>query len=562
MNGMTSSIGVHRQSFSREAMTDALCLALIAAVLAAPFVSKLGFYSDDWLLLAEFQSDLARGEFGLHSVWKGFEPRPLQGLYLALLFLGFGLQPFGYHLVNGAVIAAAIPLFYLLLRRLSIERDCAFAAALILIVLPQLSTVRVWYAAFQVPLSMLLAFLSLHCQLAFVRTGRWFWAAAAALFAVASVAAYEIFAPFLVGLPVGLLLAHLRRKTSEHLVLRRGLLLMLSLVVLFGMAVLVKGFISPRGELPSLQMYAKGLERLVQPDYDWRTSSSLNIFAALEVHFWLPLVGAAKAARAVVTGEWGIYAAVAGLAVAAVAFWRLTRGEERAITPSAAERSLIFGVVAFLLGHAVFLLTPQMAFSPTGVANRVLVAASVGVALTFAAIAFYAAQLVPVRQRRFAFAAAIAFISLLGSWRTMEISSYWAEAREIQERAFRAAGADLAGLPPDAVIIVDGVCPYHGPAVILESWWDSSGWLSLALNRPVRADTSTNRMSIEAGGLRTTIYGEEGFYPFGPDLYIYDPLRHLVTPVPDVAAAKSYFTESLARKMDCRKSYPGHGELI
>src|SRR5438046_212892 len=81
----------------------------------------------------------------------------------------------------------------------------AIRAAVVLVVLPQLSTVRVWYLTFQIPLSMLAAFVSLHCQLSFARTGKAAWAVAAGLAAIASIAAYEIFAPLIAAFPIGLL---------------------------------------------------------------------------------------------------------------------------------------------------------------------------------------------------------------------------------------------------------------------------------------------------------------------------------------------------------------------
>lgn len=146
---------------------DAACAALVTLVSALPYVSHLGFYSDDWGLLAGFSTP------GPHSIeGDGFPGRPIQGIYLTLLFRAFGLDPLGYHLVNTAVLAVSAALLCSLLARLRVGRAQSFATTILFVMLPQLSTVRVWYAAFQVPLSMMLMLVCMHCQLSFSRSGK------------------------------------------------------------------------------------------------------------------------------------------------------------------------------------------------------------------------------------------------------------------------------------------------------------------------------------------------------------------------------------------------------
>ena len=159
----------------KAVLTDVLCLVLITALSAAPYITKITFYSDDWTILAAFRE----GRTGLGPILADFPARPVQGAYLAFLFDLFGLAPLGYHLVNTAVIAASVVLFYILLIRLGLNRAEAFASSVILIVLPQLSTVRVWMAAAQVPLSMLAALCSMHAQISFMKSRHPVWAAAA-----------------------------------------------------------------------------------------------------------------------------------------------------------------------------------------------------------------------------------------------------------------------------------------------------------------------------------------------------------------------------------------------
>jgi hypothetical protein len=67
-------------------------------------------------------------------------------------------------------------------------------------------------------------------------------------------------------------------------------------------------------------------------------------------------------------------------------------------------------------------------------------------------------------------------------------------------------------------------------------------------------------MAITRAGLTTWIYGDRYLYPYGPRLYVYDPERHFVTPLPDLATAVRYFGSRKER--ECPPGYVGQGVLI
>src|SRR4051812_48007655 len=94
---------------------DAICAAAATMLSALPYLAHLGFYSDDWGLLARF-STVASQNFPA-VVSDGFPARPVQGIYSLLLFRAFGLDPLGYHIVNTAVLATSAALLCLLLGR-------------------------------------------------------------------------------------------------------------------------------------------------------------------------------------------------------------------------------------------------------------------------------------------------------------------------------------------------------------------------------------------------------------------------------------------------------------
>jgi hypothetical protein len=523
-----------------------------------PYVWNVGFYSDDWGILSDFHFAALESQ-SLQSRLDAFPARPVQALYAALLFKAFGLDPLGYHLINTTVIGAAIASLHLLLVRLRVGRAESFATALFLLVLPQLSTVRVWIAASQIPLSMLLALVSLHAQLSYDRTRRLSWLVTALVAALLSVSAYEIFAPVLAAFALGLVL--MRFRTSGTTRFRTLITLMILVALLFAVA-LVKIAVSGRaGDVADPHRYLMGAYQLIRPDYDWRVHSGLNIFAAIEVHFWRPVAGWAGEVRALFGGRANGSVIASAVAAAAVSYWRLRA------SPVGADhfdplRLLLLGCAALLLGHATFLIVPSIMFSPSGMANRVLVAGAVGVAMILVAVLGLLLRATPAKYRAGTFAGIVCVVVFCGVSRVATVAGFWAQAPQLQQRVLLAAQTDLRALPAGTTVILDGVCPYHGPAVVFETSWDIAGALSLALARRVNGDAVSPRMSLAPRGLQTSMYKEPSFYPYGPSLYAYNPHLHLVAPLTSATDARRYFGRRDRWPEACAPSYVGHGELI
>jgi hypothetical protein len=539
---------------NRSAGIDALWLAAIALLSVIPYVTGLGFYSDDWGLLPIFQSG------AVHAL-SGFQARPVQGLYLLLLFKLFGLEPLGYHVVNALVIAASGPLLYLLLLRIGIRRPEAFSSALLFLLLPQLSTVRVWYAAFQIPMALLLMLLSMHAQMSFERSGRVRWLLIAIGAALLSLVSYEIFAPMIAAFAVGL--AIVRWRTGERRAgasLPRAAWVAAAVLVLVIAAAIWKALVSGRtGPMGDPERYWRGLHQLVRLDYDWRVDGGLNIFTALLVHFWFTLRGWAEAAAGPMSGALGPLVTTIAIAIAALAFWRLRVRSANEAFSANPIRLMLAGIAAFVLGHAPFLIVPWIRFSPSGLGNRTLVAAAIGVAMIIVAAVAYAVRAVPARYRGQAFALAIAILAFGATARVEQIDRYWAEAPALQRQVLIAAKKDLRWVPAGSTIILDGVCPYHGPAVVFETYWDVGGALSLTLGRYVLGDTVSPRMSATPSGLSTSMYKEPASYPYAPNLFIYDPRAHRTVTLDSAAAAERYFNGGGRQPLDCPIGYLSQG---
>ena len=186
---------------SQQSVLDGLALAAVTLLSAMPFISRLGFYSDDWGIVESLHAAAAQDRWPWAEILHIFPARPAHGLYSALLYGTFGLDPTGYHVAAAVLLAGSVVLFYLLLVRLGFGRQLALASGFIFVVLSQLSTIRAWFSAGGVALSLALMLASLHGQLSFARTRKWVWGALALLAAVLSLAAYESSVPCSRGSP-------------------------------------------------------------------------------------------------------------------------------------------------------------------------------------------------------------------------------------------------------------------------------------------------------------------------------------------------------------------------
>ena len=107
--------------------------------------------------------------------------------------------------------------------------------------------------------------------------------------------------------------------------------------------------------------------------------------------------------------------------------------------------------------------------------------------------------------------------------------------------------------------ILDGVCPYIGPAIVFESNWDLAGALRIIYrDRTLRADVTTGDLSIGEDGLRTHLFLKSYFHPYGDNLLLFDYSKRIVHRLTDVGIARSYLSE----RVRCPAGAAGRGALI
>ena len=98
----------------------------------APYISGLGFYSDDWAFIGAYATASTQSVSGYfaasHSPHHAM--RPVQLLLSAVLYDRFDLAPAGYHLFNAVLVVLNPLLCYRVLRELRVPRVAALAAAI------------------------------------------------------------------------------------------------------------------------------------------------------------------------------------------------------------------------------------------------------------------------------------------------------------------------------------------------------------------------------------------------------------------------------------------------
>lgn len=519
-------------------------LTLLVAVSVVPYLGDLGFYSDDWGFLGTMatspdQSFAGRFEATVEEhVATG--ARPVQVALQIVLFAIFGTRPLGYHIFNAIMLATAAVVLMLALRQLRVRRLTAWAVTAVFILLPSYATNRFWFAAFGYAVMMATYLLSLVADLRTVDSPssnpRWAWKAVALVATVLCTLGYELAIPFLLASPL-LVSLHSRRIHGEGLSGRYG---RRAAVVLTGSTyaalalVLVFKVASSPGVESSLSAY--NLMRLV---VGWATVHFGSYGAGLPYSaLWATQIVGMKAA------------VVSALVAFTAAGWtvHLARAQPLVAPRPASTRLVLSGVVVYLLGHAIFLTNGRFVVTSTGIGNRVGMAAAVGAALILVGVVFWAASWLPTARGRMAMLA-VTVGAVCGACVlvTAAVGTFWATAYRTQQRVLNAIETRLPSLPRGATVIVDGVCPYDGPAIVLESEWELTGALRvLYRDRSLRADVIQSDTRLEEGGLRNRLYVMEAFHPYASDVLLFDNRTGKVVTLSDARTARDALHDSIA----------------
>jgi hypothetical protein len=128
-------------------MISGLTIAVVAFVTYLPAL-QIGFLDGWWYLEWAAKFPFVRyliQFFDPVNITQGY--RPVQGLYMYLLFRLFGFNPDGFHYAHNLLHAANAVLLFLIVRKIGKVWRVAFVAALIYAVLPNYCIAVFWHAA-------------------------------------------------------------------------------------------------------------------------------------------------------------------------------------------------------------------------------------------------------------------------------------------------------------------------------------------------------------------------------------------------------------------------------
>ena len=504
------------------ALQDCLFLSLIVLLSLILYVQRLGFYSDDWAFLGMFSNSQDQSIFGLfQSLYKESNARTRPGLvlYLSGLYWLFGLHPLGYHVVNAVVFNALILLFYLTLRRLGQPRLLTLAVPLVYALLPNYSTDRFWYAAFQANLSMALYFLSSYSDLRALeaRSARlWGWQLLSIFCLLASILSYEITVPLFAFniFFIGYLIYRSRALASSGpkartilLAFQAAKLLTLAVVVLFKWLTTTHGIAQPGGMLTQIIKVVRGAIHINYVSY------GPGLLRALwRIFYYYP------------DREMFALAGLLALAIFCYLYYTISKSGNEWPSITFWLKVIVSGLFFVGLGYAIYVSTRDFMLAKTGILNRVSIAAAVGVAVSLVGgFGLVSTLLRSDLLRKIVFSLSVALICTSGFLCINTLASMWAGAYRQEQEVLADIQSRFPTLPAGSTLLLDGVCPYVGPAIVFESSWDLEGALRTSYRNPtLKANVISPRIKIEEDGLSTHLYSESFRYPYGEKLLLYN----------------------------------------
>jgi hypothetical protein len=521
---------------------DLLFLSIFVALCSGFYIHQVGFYSIDWHWLSRMRMSPDQSFLGAVTSLRGAYTamRPMEMVWWCLLYKAFALNPLGFHVTNAVVSLFGVLLLYGAARQLGLQRLFAVVVALLYAVTPLYCTDHFWLDCFTINVSVVLCLLSLNADLYAITSGRfWLWRSVSLVCVIVSLLSYEIAMPLFVFNQ--LLLCVFRRSylQSNPVASRRGIAFFLSVSLHVATIAAIALF------------KLKTTMRLDKPVPN-ELSSHLYFFAhtvATSAQYALGPYGLElpKTVFSVLRHDPNIVslilAASAFLLCAGYVYF-LSNPSWQWLTGRRSAQLLAAGMLVFVLGYSMFLTNSQAILSPAGMGNRVSIVAAFGAAMVYAGLfGLLSCRLAPALRR-------ITFACLVGTFAAgsmlidNRIASCWISSWHQQLTIARDIKRNFPSLPKKTILMLDGVNPYVGPAVVFESPWDLSSLLVLVYRDPtLRADIVTKNLAAAGLGLTTSYLGlvpVRSDYAYSSKLLIYNYQDKKTVPCADATVARSY----------------------
>jgi hypothetical protein len=215
------------------------------------------------------------------------------------------------------------------------------------------------------------------------------------------------------------------------------------------------------------------------------------------------------------------------------------------------------GLAVFVAGYAIFLTNGEIQLTATGIGNRTAIAAALGVAISMVGfIGCVSGFLRSERARIRLFSMLVAVICASGLLINNALASFWKSAYLKQRGILVEIQEHFPTLASGSTIILDGVCPYVGPAVVFQNSWDLAGALQLLYHdNNLQGEVVSAEMTIKDDGIHTA----DCHYSYDK-LFVYDFRLKAVHRVTSASNAKLYFdTFNTDRISGCPRGIGGYG---
>lgn len=527
----------------RKAWQDCLFLSLIMCLSVILYINKIGFYSDDWAYFAILEAAEDKSLLGNFNNLIGspnIRSRPVQAFLQGFIYWLFGLQPLGHHVFNTGMLLVSVWLLYFILCELRQGRVLAVVIPLMFSLFPHYSTDRFWHSAFMVNLSMLLYLLSLYADLRLLTTNGlkiWLWKMLSVICLAGSALSYEIFIPLFFINP--LLVWYASWQISKNSIVTESLNKKWHYLYLFNLIAMI-----------------------LVISFKLATATRMGTLSLGKHLYWFSYV-LIKAAK-ISFSKFGVklpgtiitslspYAdsaiIILSIAVGLVIFFYINmiiKGSDERKTRLFYVCLSIIGLFLFAAGFGIFLTNTNAIITPAGINNRIVLASIIGVAITFVGgIGWISNLFSSDHLYRYTFSLLIAMVGAGSFFVTNIIATFWIDSYSIQKRIVADIREQFPQLPSKSTLILDGVCPYAGPAVVFESSWDLAGAISIAYrDTTIHADIVTPNLHIEDKGIVTLMYGgaNRTFHAYSDKLFVYDIDKKTVHYLPNAKAADEYF---------------------
>jgi hypothetical protein len=221
---------------------------------------------------------------------------------------------------------------------------------------------------------------------------------------------------------------------------------------------------------------------------------------------------------------------------------------------------IIGGFMLALAGYGIFLVKRNVQFTLAGVGNRVSMMALPGVAVSLVGLIGLGCTAFPERMRRTFLALGIGVLCACGTLVNSVIASFFVAASGRQEEILTRISDLLPSGSRGDTFLIKGFCPYVGPGVVFEAYWDVTGAMRMRFNdKEMSGNVVGSSLRIDVDGVHVAIYGEDTTYRYAATLKGMDLGNGAVAELGDERAAAE-FLESEPYK--CPVSEPGVGVRI